>query len=283
MNAQSDPSNCGACGRTCPLGQVCTAGSCGVPGDTCARPLLVDLQGGPGTFQVDTTGATDSAGSCRGATPDVFIAFTLVRQELVYADSFGTRSGGPRAQLALLDGCMAGSVACAMDSCNGGRGGAGQAQVYRVMGAGAHLLEVDTSSPGIVGISLQHVPLETLGASDCLPLAASFRLSDTTALRSHTPGTCGLGPDLAYYWVTCPAAPAGTLNATTCGGATWDTALQLVNGTFTSGGCNDNVFACAPQSTLAATVSAGAGIHVLFVDGASSSARGTFVVTGTRP
>ncbi|MEI8258535.1 MAG: hypothetical protein WCJ30_22915, partial [Deltaproteobacteria bacterium] len=255
VSTQTDVANCGACANACAVGLLCSAGVCVLPGDTCGRPYQLGLPVGPVTFPVNTTGATNSSGSCRSSTPDVFIAFTLARQEVVYVDSFATAAGGPVAQLRLLDTCLA-SGGCASNSCAAAGGGA-QAQVYRVMAAGTHILEIDASTAGVVSITIQHIPIGTQGAVASLPLAATFTLSDTTAARPNTPATCGLGPDLAYPWPTCPSAAAGILNATVCGGATWDTALQLVNGTSTGGGCNDNVFACAPQSTLAATVSAG--------------------------
>ena len=58
------------------------------------------------------------------------------------------------------------------------------------------------------------------------------------------------------------------------------TVLQLINADQRYGLCNDN--ACGLQSSLAAYVTPGAGLHALVVDG-FSGAGGAYSVVVTRP
>ncbi|MEZ4390633.1 MAG: hypothetical protein R3A48_06015 [Polyangiales bacterium] len=56
----TDRSNCGACGRVCPAGQVCSSGMCTT---TCSE-LLVTCTGDTGAFCADTRRDPLNGGSC---------------------------------------------------------------------------------------------------------------------------------------------------------------------------------------------------------------------------
>jgi hypothetical protein len=71
------------------------------------------------------------------------------------------------------------------------------------------------------------------------------------------------------------------MTVSTCSRATWDTVLHVSHGNGTVA-CNGDSTTCAPQSQLTAPVPAGAGLHLLYVDG-FSSASGAFSATFTRP
>ncbi len=275
VNNQTDPANCGACNNVCRFNEYCGGGECRGVGDACASPASLPLTPGPMAFTLDTTVYEDSANSCSTGR-DAFLSFTLAQREIVYVDSFST-TGSTITRLMLFDSCGSLTTSCAANSC-----GSTQAQTWAVLTAGTHMLEVDTPTAGTVRLVLQHIPLAVSGG---LPtgtqLPASFALTGTTAAASNSASSCGLGPDVGWYWVTCPSGVGGTLSATVCGASTFDTVLQLLNGNQVGGSCNND--ACGSQSTLSAPVSAGAGVHLLYMDGAAVGNSGAFTVTGTRP
>ncbi|MEI8255124.1 MAG: hypothetical protein WCJ30_05565, partial [Deltaproteobacteria bacterium] len=275
VNNQTDPANCGACNVVCGATAVCRTGECRTAGDSCSYPIALALTPGPMAFTINTSSYGDSGNSC-STGPDGFFSFTLAQRELVYVDSFAT-TGSAVARLMLFDSCGSLTASCASGSCS-----TTQSQTWAVLSAGTHLLEVDTPTAGLVRLTLQHIPLAMSGG---LPsgtqLPASFALSGTTSAASSSAMSCGLGPDLGWFWVTCPGAAGGTLAATVCGASTYDTVLQLLNGNQIGGSCNND--ACGLQSTLSAPVSSGAGVHVLYMDGAAVGNSGAFTVSGTRP
>ncbi len=69
-NVQSDVNNCGACNRTCPTGDVCSAGVCTCPiaGDTNCNGVCTDLRNDPENCgacgNVCTTPRVCTAGAC---------------------------------------------------------------------------------------------------------------------------------------------------------------------------------------------------------------------------
>ena len=78
-----------------------------------------------------------------------------------------------------------------------------------------------------------------------------------------------------------PDTAAGAVSATTCSRATWDTVLYFRNGDGVGDVCNDD--ACgALQSTASGSVSAGAGLHTLVIDGYSGQS-GSDSLQVTRP
>jgi hypothetical protein len=79
----------------------------------------------------------------------------------------------------------------------------------------------------------------------------------TVGSTTSTPAwpCAGGGNDI---WFVYTAYQGGTLTVSTCGQATWDTAIQVFSGTcagLTSVGCNDD--ACSLQSTVSAPITAG--------------------------
>jgi hypothetical protein len=274
VNTATDPNDCGTCGHACAASQVCVAGVCGSPGDECLSALGLSMDTSPLVVTGSTSTFTNAANSC-GAAADVYYRFTLSHREVVYVDTFGSTFD---TLVGIADTCGA-APTCNNDACS-----TLQSQLVAVLDPGTHFLVVDgASASGSFVLHVQQVAVSGSSPMSMYALPATFTQSgDTSALGvSNTPGTCGAGPDQWFSWASCPTTAAGNVDATVCGAATYDSVLQLLNGAATGGGCNDN--ACALQSHLVAPVPAGAGLHVLFVDGSTTTSAGTYTVTGTHP
>jgi len=102
----------------------------------------------------------------------------------------------------------------------------------------------------------------------------------TVGATTSAPGwPCASGGN--DVWFVYTAYQGGTLSVSTCGQATWDTAIQVFSGTcaaLTSVGCNDDV--CSLQSTVTTPVSA--GTYYIRVGG-YAGATGSFSLNITGP
>jgi hypothetical protein len=202
--------------------------------------------------------------------------------ELVYVDTFGSVV---ETSLGLLD------ASCRIDrsTCTDGACAGEQSQLVAFLPRGTHVFAVeirggDTAS-GRIDLRVEHVRVGDPGAglllADRRIPPGAFTLTGTTAGEPNSPDSARPAPDRWYYWTTCNDPLTATLRAETCGGATWDTVLELRNGSGVPGGLDDN--GCSMQSRLTGNVARGAGLHVLFVDGSGAGDSGSFRVTGTRP
>jgi hypothetical protein len=294
VNLQTDARNCGACGTVCPTGQTCTAGACRAAApanDLCANAQVISLATTATTLSTTTAGANheQTAPCTTSAGADVYFRFTLAQPELVYADTIGTTydtvlyfetaCGTPRT----------GTTTTGDTLCNDDMSGAGcttgglQSLVVALLPAGTHYLALAGygTNTGPATIHFQHLPVGN-GALALLNAGASNPTGTTAGTGRVTSSTCGsAGPENTYWWKTCPEFAGGTLTASTCTRATWDTVLYLTNGSGTGGGCADDD--CATQSNLSSMVTAGAGVHTLTVDGYFSTSLGSYTVQVSRP
>jgi hypothetical protein len=101
-----------------------------------------------------------------------------------------------------------------------------------VLDPDTYYVSVETVGETTFNLQFQHLPVAGVGT----PLAVgAFTLTGTTVGATNSPDTCGDGPDRWYYWTTCPSDANGALTAWTCGGASYDTVLQLRNGIYGGG------------------------------------------------
>jgi len=293
-DTNTNEAHCGGCDRRCTAGQTCVRGACQVVplGETRDNPIAIDARVTNYTTTVNTTGyRNDTTGSCGCTTGrDVFYSFTLAAPSIVYADTIGSSfDTGLFLQDAMGVNLTSAGGLTAGITCNDDGGLLGCAtgttsQIMAQLPAGSYLLVVSGCAAGNAAVRFQRVPV---GSGAVAALAAGSRVlsGTTTGTTGRVTATCcSDGPEDTYYWYTCPSQRAGTLNASTCGRALWDTELsQLSPGRAAAAVCNDDVFGtCGNRSTLAAAIPAGPGIHALYVDGCSSGA-GAYTATVTRP
>jgi cysteine-rich repeat protein len=239
-------------------------------------PLALDLTQTTQTVMGTTAGATTSVEGCAGGA-DVFYRFTLTRPEVLYVDTFGT---GFDTHLGIVRGdCAIAVGACVNDSC-GGR----QSQLVRVLDAGTYVLAVDgaTGASGAFTLRVQHLPVGGGAVNELPNVSGTQMLSATTSGASAYATSCGgggAGPEVAWWLATCPDFAATTLTASTCGGASFDTVLEARSAANGATTCNDD--ACGTQSTIMAPLPAGAGLHVVVLDGYGAGNAGPATVIST--
>jgi hypothetical protein len=248
-----------------------------VSNDTCAaaQTLVLDrprLQVAAST----RTAAHDLDLGCGPSGGDVFFSFTLAERELVYADTFGASAN---TVLAFVDSCgdvdagASGPPTCGDDAC-----GTGQSQVSALLSVGTHYLVLG-GEPGDVTIHFEHAPVGAGSVSSLGPgtATASGITSGIGRLALCEAG----GPENSYWWTSCPAFPGGMFTASTCAGTVYDTILALQIPRTAALICDDD--ACRLQASISAALPAGAGLHVLSVDGFTGRQQGAYTVITNRP
>ena len=279
----NDELNCGACGRSCAAGQSCVSGNC--QSDTCeAAPAVVLNSIGTTTITGNTTGMTTSVGACGGG-PDVFLAFTLTQREIVYVDTFGS-TWDTRV------GFIAGACGTAATSCNDDSCASLQSQSVAVLPAGTYRIVIGGYQAGNYGPFTLHIQHQPVVGSPVNLLGTTFSYTGTTVGSTNGQTTCnGGGPDKFYYYNSCPSTPVGTFTAHTCFATTsYDSVLAFKNAANGTGACNDDGGSvipaggttCGVHSIVTTSTPAGAGLHVLWVDGYGTSS-GTYQLAGSHP
>jgi hypothetical protein len=256
-----------------------------VANGTCAYPYLLPTNKASVDIVTSTTGAPHNVNTpCAPGGSDVVFKFELEGDEIVYAHTLGATWN---TILFLSESCpsarapsvSAGQTACSDDAC-----GTSQSQVVAHLGYGVHYLVLSGANDesGDVTLHFEHVEVGSKSKETQLP-ATSGQLTGTTSGNSVTSLCEAGGPENVYWWTSCPDFAGGTFTATTCKLTTWDTVLILQ---VPRGGlqvCADDDPSCGRQSTLTSTLPAGAGLHVLTIDGANNAAFGDYTIAYTRP
>jgi hypothetical protein len=297
VNPQTDAANCGACGRACGAGQVCALGRCTFPvpaNDTCSAATDINLASGPRvTLSATTLGATHNVNSpCDAAGGgDVFFRFVLTRKEFVYADTFGATWD---TKLFFVNSTCNTPLTSQVTSdlvCDDNLGascttGGSASQVYTVLNPGTYYLVLSSgTSSGATSIRFEHLPVGSGPLSFLSRGSSLVRVGSTSGTTGGMSQSCGgAGPEAGYWWVTCPEQTAGTLNATTCLRASWNTVLSVTNGSGVGNVCVNDT--CGLQSSVSTTIPAGSGLHLLMIDGFNNGTdppSGSYSILYTRP
>ncbi len=289
-NTQTTYAHCGGCGVTCDpqvratnYPHTCQAGQCLPTNDSCASATTLNLSQGPVvTFTGNNTyarPARDLAAPCDSSTGrDLFYRFTLTQREIVYA----TTAGGATWDTALFfaTSCTAaltgtppaGQVYCNDDinttGCSEQTGGL-QSVVTAVLNPGTYYLVLagHGSGAGSATVTLEHYPVGSGGVIN-IPFQ-SGRYTGTTTGTGTISGTCGgNGPEVTYWFRSCPSGGRWFFGASTCDRTTnYDTVLYTRVGASQS--CNDDTGQCSinPRaSQTASTTINGAGLRLVTVD-----------------
>jgi len=215
-----------------------------------------------------TLGATASAASCTAGSNDIYYSFTLPARAVVYADTFGSAYD---TRIGFHDACGSAALACNDDACGGL-----QSQTVQVLNAGTHIVEVGGfgAATGAFTLRLQWFPVGTGAGSRIMPTAVTQTVVGATAGAGTLSGSCAAGaaPENSHFFTTCPANPAQTLHASTCpsagGAAAYDSVIYQRSAGRAGDVCNDDSgAACGTRSSTTSAIPAGAGLHVITVDG----------------
>jgi hypothetical protein len=247
--------------------------------DHCADAISISLAKPFATVAATTVGAGgDLAAPCgAGGQPDVFFKFTLTRRSLVYADTFGAGAG---TTLFFASSCTTARTASTTQGdavCSSGACATSQSQVTALLDPGTHYLVY--AGPGAATIHFQHAEVGT-GAVARLPAGSSTTTGTTTGSGNLYACDAG-GAENSYWWQTCPADAGGIFLGSTCTGTSFDTILSLQIPGSETVMCDDDT--CSFQSTVSASIPAGAGLFVLAVDGFSQAKQGNYTLSASRP
>jgi hypothetical protein len=260
----------------------------GAGNDHCSGATEIPLTSARADLRADTTAAThDVSASCAADSgPDVFYQFTVSKRVIVYADTFG--AGWNTVLFLLSSACkplatatMSGDARCSDDACGGA-----ESQVVALLEPGSYRLGLGGSggASGAATIHFEYV-LAASGIETELPAGVSEQTGATMGqsgnVAEQSPSCVAAGPEDGFWWTTCPGDPGGKLVASTCGGATWPTLLATEIPRARTYACAQD--SCDRQTALTGQVPAGAGLHLLLLDGQEGSAAGTYTMQVTRP
>ena len=243
VNVQLDPTNCGACGKACKAGQVCSAGSCalgcfggtvqcaGPNGDVCVDPLTSPVNCGA-CGKACKAGEVCSAGqcglSCAGGS-------TMCGGLCVSTQHDPANCGGCGTVCASGQVCSAG--ACGLQ-CGGGTSLCGQACVNPL---------IDPVNCGGCGAICPNGQLCSAGACALVCVGGSSACNGKCVDPQNDPANCGACGNACGAGKVCSAgACAGLCGALTkCGNLCVDLQADAAN----CGGCGN---ACAGGALCAA-------------------------------
>jgi hypothetical protein len=274
-NTTNTNAHCGACGNVCGSGTTCVTSVCRPGNDLPANAIALSLTNPSVTVTGNTTGATRQ-GACGGSV-EVYYSFTLTRREVVWANTFGSAFDTTVAFTNSTGTQLSG--ACNDDTCGGTQSAQGV-----TLDAGTYLVAVGgfSTSVGAFSLTVHHLPVGNGPAVEVTDTSAGVRnFSGTTSGTGTLGQSCGTGagPENTYWFGTCPGFTAAPFTASTCGGATWDTVVEQRSTNRTTAVCNDDTTGtCGARSLARGTLSAGAALHAVYVDGFGSTALGAYNV-----
>lgn len=251
----------------------------------CDNPVVIPMDSPHVDLALTTTGAAHNSDiPCAQGGSDVVLSFTLLQDELVYADTFGATWNtllffSADCPVAHGTGVVSGATAaCNDDACN-----TTQSQAWALLRTGVYFLILSgvNGESGDVTLHFQHAaagdgPVTTLAKG-------TDAVGGTTDGVGPTDVCEAPGPSSTYWWLTCPDYLGGAFAASTCTGTTFDTVLSLQIPRTDSVSCIDDTDPCGTRSSMSATLPPGAGLNMLTVGGATPSAGGVYLLTYTRP
>ena len=239
-------------------------------------------------LKASTSGATHDIDTPCGADqgPDIFYKFAVSKRVFVYADTFG--ASWNTVLFLLSDTCaplttstMAGDAVCSDDSC-----GTQQSRLVARLEPGTYRLGL-AGQGGAKGDATIHFEWTLAGSGTAteLPQGSSVQTGTTVGvggnIDSLSSECLAAGSENSYWWARCPSDQGGTLTASTCGGTTWESIVEVQIPKSVPYQCN--LDGCGLQSSLTTEVPPGAGLGVLSIDGQGGSDHGAYSMTVSRP
>lgn len=264
-----DLDHCGACGNRCRAGTNCVAGACVPLNDRPEFPRVLDTTIGTRTsVSVNNSTATDDANACPSVGRTVYFSLTLAQRTLVYLDTFGSTVN---TRIGVRQGAGGITRLCTGDAC-----GTTNDVFIDELGAGTWLIELGSIGAG--GAMQFNYSLAQVGRNVGVQLAPVANVTrenvgQTTAGGGFMTPDCGLGGNAAedmYYFARCPSDPATTLHLSTCG-ALFDTVIQTRSSNGSRSCAPAAYGACGRGSSFTVDIAAGAGLHAIYVDSATST------------
>ena len=258
--------------------------------DSCADATAIPLSAANPRVDLltSTLGAThDIDVSCSpGAGPDVFYKFVFAKRVLIYADTFG--ASWNTSLFLLDDSCnpITTSTTPGDSVCSTGACGTSQGRIVALLEPGFYRLGL-SGQGGASGTATIHFEWTLAGSGNIAPLPKGMSTqTGTTGGGGNIDGLdskcLAAGGEDSYWWARCPNDAAGSVTASTCGGADWDSIVdvQIPGGTKTYT-CAEGT--CGNQSSLTTAVPAGAGLGVVSIDGQGGTDYGNYSMIVTRP
>ena len=256
------------------------------PANSCSNPIVIPMDQPHVDLALTTTGGGHRFDlPCGQGGADVVLSFTVLQNELVYADTFGATWN---TLLFFTNACPidpgsgdipgAGAAVCNDDACH-----TTQSQAFALLRTGIYYLILSGASDesGDVTLHFQHAPM---GNGPVAGLAAGIGSIEGITNGAGPTDVCEApGPSSSYWWLTCPDYLGGAFSASTCTGTTFDTVLSLQIPRSDLVSCVDDTDPCGTRSSMDATIPPGAGLNVVTVGGGTPSASGTYLLTYTRP
>jgi hypothetical protein len=219
---------------------------------------------------------------CANNGRDVVIRFAVTDRELVYAHTFGATWN---TALFFSQSCDTPQPPAGDDmvSCNDDACDTQQSQVSAIVTYGWHYLIVSgiDDASGEVSVHFERASIGNGPLSTLDPGAGSVQ--GKTSGQGGSSQCEASGPENSYWWAGCPDYAGGAFQASTCGGATFDTVLALQIPRTQALECNDDFDTCGLQSSLDSTIPPGAGLNIVTVDSSTTSNSGNYTLSYTRP
>ena len=220
-----------------------------------------------------------------GAGADVFYSFDVSKRVLVYADTFGA-SWNTVLYLLTKDCTPIAATTTTGDAvCSSGACGGSQARIVALLEAGQYRLGL-SGRAGAAGAAKIHFEFALAGSGSVTPLPSGSTMQSGSTVGSGdiqaiSQLCLAAGPENSYWWSSCPSDAGGSLNASTCNGAAFETVLEVQLPASAPYTCS--LDGCSLQSSISSTIPAGAGLRVLSVDGQGGSDKGAYTMTVSRP
>ncbi len=268
-----------------------TCASTPPPNDDCSSVSPVTLTiGVPQTFTGTTVGATAGSDGAFTGFPTVWHAFTLPACATVTLDYCATSPAFADVWIDLATACPANAFIQATtwnQNCPGG--GLNWTIVYSNLPAGTYWIPVLGSESGYVTPGPYSLTVNTVACappptndncSGAIPVTCgSLTSGDNSSAADDVFPVCGSTFTGQYkgMWYSITLPTSGTITATTCTYASWDTYLRIFSGTCSALTCVDfNDDACSSLQSSITTAPLPAGTYYILVSSYGSGGFGAF-------